>query len=155
MLLRKPAFFALKSFSTHVVIEEPAVDEEPKAGENESLGQRIFESGDLITRLLSNSISYTRILALLMAHWALLLVVYTIAGLVGYASIPALIVSGIIIIGGNIFVLGLEGLIVFIHTLRLHFYEWFSKFYGGTGKEFKPFKQNNFYTEVQICRRKR
>ena len=146
----KPAFFALKSFSTHAVIEEPAVDEEPKAGENETLGQRIFESGDLITRLLSNSISYTRILALLMAHWALLLVVYTIAGLVGYASIPALIVSGIIIIGGNIFVLGLEGLIVFIHTLRLHFYEWFSKFYGGTGKEFKPFKQNNFYTEFKF-----
>ena len=108
-----------------------------------------------MTRLLSNSISYTRILALLMAHWALLLVTYTVAGLVGYASIPALIISGIIIVGGNIFVLGLEGLIVFIHTLRLHFYEWFSKFYEGTGTEFKPFKQNHVYTDIVVNKKKR
>ena len=85
-----------------------------------------------------------------MAHWALLLVVYTVAGLVGFASIPALIISGIIIVVGNIFVIGLEGLIVFIHTLRLHFYEWFSKFYLDSGTEFKAFKQNFFYTEVVL-----
>ena len=142
LVFAKPTFSALKSFSMSAVGEEPA--------ENDTLGQRIFESGDLVTRLLSNSISYTRILALLMAHWALLLVIYTIAGLVGYASIPALIISGIIIVVGNIFVLGLEGLIVFIHTLRLHFYEWFSKFYEGTGTEFKPFKQNHVYTEAVV-----
>ena len=116
--------------------------------EKASLGQRLFESGDLVTRLLSNTISYSRILALLMAHWALILVTYTVAGLIGTASIIGLILSGIIIVGGNVFVLALEGLIVFIHTLRLHFYEWFSKFYQGTGTEFKAFKQNFVYTEV-------
>ena len=98
--------------------------------------------------MLSNSISYTRILALLMAHWALILVTYTIAGMVGNASIPALVLSGIIILGGNLFVIALEGLIVFIHTLRLHFYEWFTKFYHDSGTEFSPFKQNFVYTEV-------
>jgi len=101
-----------------------------------------------VTRLLSNTISYTRILALLMAHWALLLATYTVAGLIGTASFLALVLSGIIIVGGNIFVMALEGLIVFIHTLRLHFYEWFSKFYQDTGTEFKPFKQNFVYTDV-------
>ena len=116
--------------------------------EQNSLGQRIFESGDLVPRLLSNTISYTRILALLMAHWALILVTYTVAGLVGTASILTLVLSGIIIVGGNIFVMALEGLIVFIHTLRLHFYEWFSKFYMGTGTPFEPFKQKFVYTEV-------
>ena len=103
-----------------------------------------------MTRLLSNTISYTRILALLMAHWALLLVTYTVAGLIGSASLLGLVLSGIIIVGGNIFVIALEGLIVFIHTLRLHFYEWFSKFYQGNGTEFKAFKQNFVYTEVVL-----
>jgi V/A-type H+-transporting ATPase subunit I len=121
--------------------------------EQDSISGRLFEGGDLVTRLLSNTISYSRILALLMAHWALILVTYTIAGLVGTASILTLIVSGIIVVGGNIFVLALEGLIVFIHTLRLHFYEWFSKFYAGTGKEFNPFKQKFIHTDVVLKRK--
>jgi vacuolar-type H+-ATPase subunit I/STV1 len=53
-----------------------------------------------------------------MAHWALILVTYTVAGLVGSTSLLGLVLSGIIIVGGNMFVIALEGLIVFIHTLR-------------------------------------
>jgi V/A-type H+-transporting ATPase subunit I len=120
-----------------------------KEAEDE-VSQRLFDGGDLVTRLLSNTISYTRILALLMAHWALILVVYTVAGLVGTSSIVGIIISGVVVVFGNIFVLALEGLIVFIHTLRLHFYEWFSKFYAGTGTQFNPFKQNFIYTKVVL-----
>jgi len=55
---------------------------------------------------------------------------------------------------GNIFVVAFEGLIVFIHTLRLHFYEWFSKFYEGTGTPFQPFRFRREFTEI-ILQRKR
>ena len=113
-----------------------------------SFGERFFESSDLVARLLSNTMSYTRILALLMAHWALILVTYVVAGLVGSSSIWSMITGAIIIIAGNIFVIALEGLIVFIHVLRLHFYEWFSKFYKGNGTQFIPFKQNFIYSKV-------
>ncbi len=132
---------ALQSFSLQAVEAQ---------NEKTTFGQRLFESGDLVTRLLSNTISYTRILALLMAHWALILVTYTVVGLIGTASLLGLVISGIIIVGGNMFVLALEGLIVFIHTLRLHFYEWFSKFYQGNGSEFKAFKRNFVYSEVVL-----
>jgi len=115
-----------------------------------TFSERLFESGDLVTRLLSNTMSYTRILALLMAHWALIMATYSIAGLAADGSLLGLVASGVIIVGGNIFVIALEGLIVFIHSLRLHFYEWFSKFYQGTGTPFSPFKQNFVYTEVTL-----
>ena len=146
MVFAKPAFVAISKLSAM----RPAQTQKVLATEaiEGSLGQSLFESGDTVTRLLSNTISYTRILALLMAHWALVLVTYTVAGMIGTASILALVLSGIVIIGGNLFVIALEGLIVFIHTMRLHFYEWFTKFYHDSGTEFSPFKQNFVYTEV-------
>ena len=39
-----------------------------------------------------------------------------------------------IVIGGNLFVCGMEGLIVGIQVLRLEYYELFSRFYRGSGR---------------------
>ena len=143
LVVGKPVFSAAVKTSKRFVQSQ---------GTSVSLGERFFESGDLVTRFLSNTFSYTRILALLMAHWALILATYVVAGLVGSASLLGLILSGAVVVGGNLFVITLEGLIVFIHTLRLHFYEWFSKFYQGTGSEFAPFKQKFVYTEIVFNR---
>jgi V/A-type H+-transporting ATPase subunit I len=46
--------------------------------------------------------------------------------------------KGIILVIGNIVIVCLEGLIVFIQTLRLEYYEFFGKFYKGGGSAFKP-----------------
>jgi V/A-type H+-transporting ATPase subunit I len=141
LVFGKPALSAIARFSWRSIDAK---------SEKTSLGERLFESGDLVTRLLSNTMSYTRILALLMAHWALIMVTYVIAGLMGTSSLLGLVLSTVVIVGGNLFVIALEGLIVFIHALRLHFYEWFSKFYQGTGTPFSPFKQKFVYTEVVL-----
>ncbi len=45
------------------------------------------------------------------------------------------------VILGNAVVCALEGLIVGIQVLRLEYYEMFSRFYKGTGREFKPFNK--------------
>ncbi len=52
------------------------------------------------------------------------------------------------LIASNITVMALEGLLVFIHDLRLHFYEFFSKFYQGSGIEFKSFMISEEYSKI-------
>ena len=49
----------------------------------------------------------------------------------------------LVVILGNLFVCGMEGLIVGIQVLRLEYYELFSRFYRGTGREFKPYGKQN------------
>ena len=51
--------------------------------------------------------------------------------------------AGSIIVGiiGNIIVIALEGLIVAIQVLRLEYYELFSRFYSGDGKEYIPLEE--------------
>jgi V/A-type H+-transporting ATPase subunit I len=46
----------------------------------------------------------------------------------------------IVLVIGNIIIIGLEGLIVFIQSLRLEYYELFSKYYSGYGIPYRPAK---------------
>ena len=48
--------------------------------------------------------------------------------------------SFVILLLGNIIIIVLEGLVVFIQTLRLEYYEFFTRFFKGDGKEFNPIK---------------
>ncbi len=98
-----------------------------------------FEAGIL---LLSNTISFIRILVFALAHYYLLYAFSYMGLLVLYdSSIPyaaAFTIAAIIIALGNLLAIALEGLIVFIQDMRLHFYEMFSKFYEGQGRKFMP-----------------
>ena len=76
----------------------------------------------------SNTLSYLRIWALNLADFAVKFAFFTSFGIVGA-------------IFGNILVMILEGLIVFVQTLRLHWVEWFGKFYEGTGHPFAPYQE--------------
>ena len=92
-----------------------------------------------IVEVLSNIISYTRIGIMLLVHAALLVTVnqsFSHGG--GYA----------VLIGGNIGVMLIEGLIVYIQTIRLHLYEWFPKWYVGEGTEFKKLVPKMLYSNL-------
>ena len=68
--------------------------------------------------------------------------------IVGYFLGGYQITVTVTLIASNITVMALEGLLVFIHDLRLHFYEFFSKFYQGSGIEFKSFVINEEYSKI-------
>jgi len=100
--------------------------------------QTIFEMFEVLLSYFSNTLSFVRIGAFAVSHGAMMEVVLMLAGAENGGS-P----NWIVIILGNLFVCGLEGLIVGIQVLRLEYYELFSRFYKGTGRAFKPFARKN------------
>lgn len=96
--------------------------------------QTFFEMFEVLLSYFSNTLSFIRVGAFAVSHAAMMEVVLMLAGAEngGTGNI-------IVIIIGNIIVCGLEGLIVGIQVLRLEYYEIFSRFYKGTGREFKPY----------------
>ena len=93
----------------------------------------VFGLLETILSVVSNIISFIRVGAFAINHVGLFIAFKTIGQMIGTtsANIIALIV-------GNIIIIGLEGLIVFIQSLRLEYYEMFSKYYTGDGYEFVP-----------------
>ena len=96
--------------------------------------EKIFEIIEMILSFLSNTISFLRLAAFAINHAGLCMAVYLLADMTQGAG------SFLIAVIGNVIVLVLEGLIVGIQTLRLEYYELFSRFYDGTGKEYKSIK---------------
>ncbi len=106
-----------------------------------SVGEYYVESGfdilETLLSMLSNSISFIRVGAFALNHVGLFIAFHTMASIIG--SLAGDISMFII---GNIIVIFLEGLIVFIQGLRLVYYELFSKYYTGEGIPFVPASVN-------------
>lgn len=104
---------------------------------NSSKGDYYVESSFSIVEALlsvfSNLVSFTRVGAFAINHVGLYMAFEVMAKLAGGG-----IIGIIILILGNILIIGLEGMIVFIQGLRLEFYEMFSKYYEGNGRKFRP-----------------
>jgi vacuolar-type H+-ATPase subunit I/STV1 len=47
--------------------------------------------------------------------------------------------SVVVIIFGNLIAIVLEGIIASVQALRLEYYEFFGKFFSGSGQAFEPF----------------
>ncbi|RLC89526.1 MAG: hypothetical protein DRI79_06655 [Chloroflexi bacterium] len=94
-----------------------------------------IELFETLIRLLSNTISYVRMGAFAVAHGSLSMVIF----LLGEAVSPTHgLAYWIMVVLGNLFIIGFEGLIVSIQTLRLEYYEFFGKFFTGGGVPYRP-----------------
>lgn len=133
-LLLSLVILVLKEPITHIVLGQRPLF---KHGASEYFTEAIFEGIETILNALSNAISFVRVGAFALNHAGLFL-----AFLVMSEVVTNPIAKILILVVGNILILTLEGLIVFIQGLRLQYYEMFSKYFEGGGVEFKPIKLN-------------
>ncbi|MEM4681366.1 MAG: V-type ATPase 116kDa subunit family protein [Acidilobaceae archaeon] len=97
-----------------------------------------MEAFDSILMALGNIPSFLRILALALAHSSIMLGFYYIYHEMAHKGIAGLMIGLVLYAFGNAIAIAIEAIIAFAQTMRLHFYEWFSKFYRGTGIPFTP-----------------
>ncbi|MBS7249091.1 MAG: hypothetical protein KIH08_00650 [Candidatus Freyarchaeota archaeon] len=130
------------------------------------------EQLDYLISCLSHTVSFSRIFALAAVHVILSVIflelpgppalanvvkVSTLTGLLTTLNpalsgfpVPSVVTESLLWAAvGTIVILGLEGLIAFMNTLRLHWVEFFSKFYHGDGREFTPFTSARQLTQLE------
>ncbi|KRQ85902.1 V-type ATP synthase subunit I [Caloramator mitchellensis] len=122
-----------------ILFKEPIVNilKGEKRLYHESVSDYYIEGGfgiaETLLSLLSNTLSFIRVGAFAINHVGLFLAFETLAKMMHGGVGGALM-----LVLGNIVIIGLEGLIVFIQGLRLEYYELFSKFFKATGYEYSP-----------------
>lgn len=106
-----------------------------------TLVEGIVELLEVVSSYLSNSVSFLRVGAFALAHAVLGYIIFTMTSLIqsngGWGGTAGSIAVSIF---GNLLVIVLEGMIVAIQVVRLQYYEFFSKFFTETGREFEPFE---------------
>ncbi|WP_311480017.1 V-type ATPase 116kDa subunit family protein [uncultured Anaerococcus sp.] len=116
------------------------IEQRDEVFESSAFDYYVESSFSIIEALLSvfsNLVSFTRVGAFAINHVGLYMAFEVMSKIAG-GGIKGLI----ILILGNILIIGLEGMIVFIQGLRLEFYEMFSKYYQGNGRKFRPIKES-------------
>lgn len=95
--------------------------------------ENLFELFEVVLSFFTNTLSFLRIGAFSIVHVGMMMVVAVLSQGGGVGGIIVMII-------GNIIVMALEGLIVGIQVLRLEYYEMFSRYFTGRGKEFVSLK---------------
>jgi V/A-type H+/Na+-transporting ATPase subunit I len=119
---------------------KPHHKEEHEEEHGEGIIESAFQIYEVVLAYLANTLSFIRVAAFDLSHASLMTALYLLTKIMGgdnslFISLPSNVMS-------NIFVIVLEGLIVFIQCMRLEYYEFFAKFFAGGGLEYKPLKMN-------------
>ena len=100
-----------------------------------------------ITGYVGDLVSYTRLMALGIAGGSIAAALNLIIGM--FPGIAVIIVGPLFFIAAHTFNMLLSLLGAYVHTARLQYVEYFSKFYEGGGKPFTPFKTINKFITIK------
>lgn len=111
------------------------------------LGAGVLSLYGLVS-FVSDTLSYSRLLALGLATGIIGLVVNMLGVMVG-TSVPGVgwLLAAVVLLGGHTFNLGINALGAFIHSGRLQYVEFFPKFLEGGGEPYRPFGRVSKYVD--------
>ncbi len=134
MLLSLAAMIAKEPLSNLVSAKKPLIH----GSLGSYLTESLFEGVETVLSTLSNAISFIRVGAFALNHAGLFLAFLVMSDVTSNTLLKI-----VILLLGNVLILSLEGLVVFIQGLRLEYYEMFGKYFQGGGIAFSPAKINN------------
>lgn len=102
-----------------------------------------------ISKYLGDVLSYSRLLALGLSTSVIAMVVNTLGETALKIPIIGWVAAPIIFLGGHLFNLAISFLGGFVHSMRLQFVEFFTKFYEAGGKPLRPFSLQGKYVDFQ------
>ena len=91
-------------------------------------------------------LSYVRLMALGMVTAGIAMAVNITAGLVMGFPVVGYVLAGLVFVLGHIFSIAVNALGGFVHSLRLQYVEFFTKFYENGGKPFTPLAKRAYFT---------
>lgn len=101
-----------------------------------------------ISSWLSDLLSYMRLFGMGLATGVIGLVINMLVGLMMGKNIIFTLIGIVILIGGHIFNFAINALGAYVHSCRLQYIEFFSKFYEDGGDPFRPLAQKPLYVAI-------
>jgi len=98
----------------------------------------------------SDILSYSRLFALGLSTAVLAVVVNNFVMLFKDIPVLGIILAVFVFIVGHVFNMVISGMGAFIHSTRLQYVEFFTKFYEGGGSAFKPFRAKTKYIKIKV-----
>jgi V/A-type H+/Na+-transporting ATPase subunit I len=132
--------WSLKEPIEHLLSREAGEKSGTSGGLVSALMESCVGAFEAVLSYLANTISFVRLAAYAMSHAALLFAAFMLAAQVREFPHGGSLWSLLVIILGNIIAIILEGVIASVQALRLEYYEFFGKFFSGSGQPFEPFR---------------
>ena len=102
-----------------------------------------------LVNYLGDILSYSRLFALGLATGVIAVVVNTLTALLGQVPYVGVLLIPVVYVVGHAFNLVISSLGAFIHSARLQYVEFFSKFYEGGGRAMAPFRSTPRYVDLE------